>query len=369
MSISYLYTFEQKNYPEMASIIWRIQKTREICYNLQAYMQKKQDIEVVIIRKTRYFLYSFLLLAAILCLPTTARAADGSSRAGIVATASGRLSVRQAPSTSAAVLTGLPKGTLITLISRSGDWWKVEYAQGYYGYCHADYITTTGSSPATVNTQSSGLNIRSGPGTGYTKLGALPKGRVVLILDSANGWSRILYSGTRTGYVSSRYLAASQQYSALQLAVPSFQQTDSRWANTYIGSSGKTIRQIGCATTAIAMIESYRRDTLLYPDAMARQLRYTPSGSVYWPEDYRVSSNSNGLLAAIYGYLQAGRPVLLGAKNTSGKQHWVVVTGFAGGSNLNTAGFVIEDPGSGSRKNLQQFLDVYPVFYKYFTYP
>ena len=39
-----------------------------------------------------------------------------------------------------------------------------------------------------------------------------------------------------------------------------------------IGSSGKTIAQIGCATTGIAMLESYRTGSNIYPDAMSRKI-------------------------------------------------------------------------------------------------
>ena len=48
-------------------------------------------------------------------------------------------------------------------------------------------------------------------------------------------------------------------------------------------------------------------------------------------------------------------------------QHWVVITGFAGGS-LSASNFIINDPGTGSRTNLQQFLNAYPTFYKFFYY-
>ena len=59
--------------------------------------------------------------------------------------------------------------------------------------------------------------------------------------------------------------------------------------------------------------------------------------------------------------------MLLGAKNIHGGQHWVVITGFDGGA-LSPSGFTILDPGSSSRTNLQQFLNAYPTFYKYFHY-
>lgn len=307
-------------------------------------------------------------MAGILMMPATADAANMDSKAGVVATSSGRLNVRSSASTGAGVVSSLSKGSYVTLISKSGSWWRVEYAQGKYGYCHSDYISAVSGSAAAVKTQSGNLNVRSGAGTSYAKAGTLAKGETVIVLSSSGGWSRILYHGTKTGYVSSQYLSSSASYGAMTLKVPSFKQTDSRWANAKIGQSGKTMAQIGCATTAIAMMESFRTGSTIYPDAMAKKLSYTASGSVYWPGNFVAVTSSSGYLSAIYERLKQGKPVLFGAKNSGGKQHWVVITGFTGGSTLSADRFTINDPGSNSRTNLQQFLNAYPTFYKYFYY-
>ena len=311
------------------------------------------------------FSFAFLMIV-LLSLPINADASTMDSQAGVVATANGRLYVRSAASTGASALTSLGKGSYVTLISKSGSWWYVEYAKGRYGYCHSDYINPVSGSAVTVTTQSSNLNVRSGAGTSYARTGSLVKGETVIVLSNTSGWSRILYHGTKTGYVSSKYLSSS--YSAVSLNVPSYKQTDSRWSGTLIGQSGKTMAQIGCATTAIAMMESYRSGSSIYPNAMAQRLRYTSDGSVYWPTDYKTITDSSGYLSRIYQLLKQGKPVLFGSRNSYGKQHWVVITGFTGGSSLSVSGFTIHDPGSSSRTNLQLFLNEYPTFYKYFHY-
>ena len=308
----------------------------------------------------------FLTLLCLLCLAPRAEAATLSSKAGAVTTSGGSLNVRSQPSSGAAVVASLKKGSYITLMEKNGSWWRVEYAKGKYGYCHSDYITIVQGTPVTVRTCGGNLNIRSGPGTSYGKAGTLANGEVVLFLKSSGSWSRVLYGGTKTGWVSAQYL--SNYYGAISLSVPNFKQTDSRWAEKTIGSSGKTFSQIGCATTAIAMMESYRTGSTIYPDAMARQLRYTDSGNVYWPSHYKTVTNGSGYLSAVYEKLRQGRPVLFGATNAYGSQHWVVITGYTGGSSLSPSGFTIHDPGTWSRTNLQQFISAYPNFYKYFYY-
>ncbi len=313
-------------------------------------------------KKILVFLLAFLLAVSI---PMTAQAA-GSAGAGVVTLTSGTLNVRKGNSTASAVVASLSKGSYVTLQAKSGSWWQVRYGKDLYGYCHADYITAVESTPATVAVSWGTLNVRSGAGTGYARIAALNKGETVAVLSSSNGWSRILYHGTKVGYVSSQYLSLTQSgSSAVSLAVPSYKQTDGRWSGVKIGSSGKTIGQIGCTTTGIAMMESYRSGTTITPDVMSRRLSYTSSGNVYWPSDYKVTTSYN--LNNILSLLKAGKPILIGARNGYGSQHWVVITGY-NGAGLSASNFTINDPGSNSRTTLQQFFNAYPTFYKYFSY-
>ena len=318
--------------------------------------------EVVLIR--RFFSIFFLMLLLIVLAPGAQAAAN--IKAGAVTTAGGSLNVRTQPSTASPTAASLKKGSYLTLHSRSGDWWKVEYDKGRFGYCHANYITVVQGTAVSVNIRSGSLNVRSGPGTQYGKAASLYAGETVLLLSADGGWSRILYHGTKTGYVSSQYLSG--YFRPVSLSVPNFKQTDSRWADKMVGDSGKTFSQIGCATTAVAMMESARQGRTIYPDVMSQQLRYTPSGDLYWPSHYIASTDPSGYLERIYQKLTQGKPVLLGMKNAYGSQHFVVVTGFIGGDTLTAGRFTIHDPGTYSRTNLQQLRDGYPTFYKFYTY-
>lgn len=318
--------------------------------------------EVVVIRR----FFSILILILVILALSPRVGAVTSIKAGAVTTSGGSLNVRSQPSTASSAVASLKKGSYITLHSRSGDWWKVEYSKGRYGYCHASYITTVQGTQTSVNIRYGSLNVRSGPGTQYGRTASLYAGEPVILLSSSGEWSRVLYHGTNTGYVSSRYLSG--YFTAVSLSVPDFKQTDSRWADKTVGSSGKPFSQIGCATTAVAMMESARRGMTIYPDVMSQELRYTPSGDLYWPSHYAVSTEQSGYLERIYQKLIQGKPVLLGMKNAYGSQHWVVVTGFTGGNALTAGRFTIHDPGTYSRRNLQQLMDAYPTFYKFYTY-
>lgn len=311
-------------------------------------------------------IFILMIFSVMSLTQTNVHAANSDSMAGVVSLTSGNLNVRKTASAKGSIMTFLPKGNYVTLMSKSGSWWYVEYEKGKYGYCHSDYIKTVSSSPVSVQTNSGNLNVRRGAGSSYSIKDTLERNTIVLSLSSSGNWTKILYNGGKTGYVSSDYLKAS--YSSVKLSVPNFKQTDSRWANVKIGNSGKTISQIGCATTGIAMMESFRSGKNIYPDEMSKKLTYSSSGNLYWPSDYTVVTDSSAYLRKIYAKLKEGKPVLIGAKKSSGSQHWVVITGFKGGTSLKASSFTINDPGSTSRTNLQQFLDIYPYFYKYFYY-
>ncbi len=319
-------------------------------------------------KKLLSVIFSILLIIPIFSLQSKA-STENLLFAGRISTSSGNLNVRSSATTASSIKTVLSKGSLVTVISRSGDFYYVKYATASYGYCHKNYIMNISESIGTVNTLWGKLNVRTGKGTSYSVKDKLSKGEGVIILEDNSSWCRILYHGNKTGYVSSSYLQknSSQQLKSVKLSVPDFKQTDPRWSYVTLGNSGKTIGKIGCATTCLSMIKSYRLGYYIYPDAMSKQLTYSSSGNLYWPGEYKVNLSKENYLKAFYDSLISGKPVLFGSKNSYGTQHWIVVTGFSGGE-LSAENFLINDPGSNSRVTLSQFISAYPNFYKYFTY-
>ncbi len=296
-----------------------------------------------------------------LCLHS-ARAAE-EAYAGRVRTAQTRLNVRSSPSTRSSVLGGLSKGTVVALVEKTGNWWKVEYSAGRYGYCHEDYIETIPARRATVSAGGSRLNIRTGPSTSYSIAAQFRDRTAVTVLESRNGWAKVLYGGKNMGYVSEDYLTdSSSGRSAVRLSVPRYYQGDSRWASLRLGNSRYTIGTAGCTTTAMAMVESALRGYSVTPATLVKEVRYSSSGNLYWPANYTPYTGRD-YLSVVYDQLQAGRPVMIGGFTPGGAQHWVVITGFTGGE-LTAENFLIQDPGTANRSTLAAFQAKYSVFYK-----
>lgn len=68
-------------------------------------------------------------------------------------------------------------------------------------------VGTTGSSGSYIVTAKSGLNIRSGPGTSYSKYGAYAYGTAVTVQEISGGWAKINYNG-KAAYLYASYLTA-----------------------------------------------------------------------------------------------------------------------------------------------------------------
>ncbi len=286
--------------------------------------------------------------------------------AGRISTSGGNLNVRSAPS--GTVITSVKNSSWVTVEDERDGWYRVEYADGKYGWCSGKYIKKYENTyEMKVAVTSGRLNVRSGAGTSYSVADKLEKGDSVVVLSGDDRWSRVLYSGNKTGYVSAAYLQkpSSGKYGRISIQVPSYKQTDSRWSSYPIGSYGDTIGTIGCTTTALAMTESYHSGTVITPDAMAKRLSYSPSGMLYWPTYYSVSDADSNYLSRIYSLLKEGKPVVFGAKKANGSQHWVTVTGYSVSSDVLSAdNFIINDPGSKTRTTLSAFMKDYPYAYR-----
>lgn len=116
------------------------------------------------------------------------------------------LNLRTGPGTSYSIILVIPKGATVTVTGYSGSWAQVTYS-GRVGYVSTSYLASPAPS-AEVRYITSNLNLRTGPGTGYTVILVIPKGASVNVVSISSGWAKVVYSG-RTGYVSATYLSTS----------------------------------------------------------------------------------------------------------------------------------------------------------------
>ena len=123
------------------------------------------------------------------------------------------LNFRTGPSTSNKIISTIKKNTKVEVISYEGEWAKIKY-NNKVGYSSKSYLSEISSSSNSSNTTTAKtgtvttdvLNVRSGAGTKYSKIGTLKKGAKVTILSSSNGWHKIQYTSSKIGWVSADYI-------------------------------------------------------------------------------------------------------------------------------------------------------------------
>lgn len=144
--------------------------------------------------------------------------------------------MRSGAGTNSSVITTLDKGTKMSVIGASGNWYEVSY-NGKTGYVSADYMklsvgnasSSTATPKPTASTATStstgsgfkasvigtSVRLRSQPNTNCDTLGYYSNGVSLTALGSVKDWYKVSYNG-KTGYMAAQYvrITPSESYSA-----------------------------------------------------------------------------------------------------------------------------------------------------------
>lgn len=149
------------------------------------------------------------MVAAVLlvsCFAISASAA-GNVMYGIGFVNTNSLRLRSDSTTNSKILDTAPKNDCVVIISKNGDWYKVNYNL-QEGYMHSDYLDVLTRENAELGygkINGSSVNIRSGAGTTYRSVAVASKGSKCYIIGLNNGWYKVIY-GNSIGYIRSDYV-------------------------------------------------------------------------------------------------------------------------------------------------------------------
>lgn len=155
------------------------------------------------------FLRTSLLLTglALLCVGSASAADVGVGTVNVAA-----LRLRAEASTQSTILGTVYFGDHVVVLEEAEDgWYKVDY-RSVEGYMFGEYLDVEPKADLDLGygrVEASALNVRSGPGTAYEKVGLLYSGSVVSITGMEDGWYQISY-GKLEGYVSGNYVSLCQ---------------------------------------------------------------------------------------------------------------------------------------------------------------
>lgn len=153
---------------------------------------------------------------------TSGQTSSAGSAAGSVRITASALNVRSGVGVGNPIIGQLTKGQVVKYYGESGGWYKIDY-DGKTGWISGDYATkvSNDSKPAEQQQPASSeqsenkkmyvncdsLNVRTGPGTGNSKIGSVSRNQELTVTGSQSGWYKIKY-GSGTGWVCGDYLTS-----------------------------------------------------------------------------------------------------------------------------------------------------------------
>lgn len=139
-------------------------------------------------------------------LTTTAHAA-GDIMYGIGFVTASALRLRSEPNTTSSTITTAPKNECVVVISKTGEWYKVNYNL-QVGYMHEDYVSVLTAENAELGygkVTGDRVNMRSGASTSNRVVDVAAKGDKTYIIGLNKGWYKVIYEGNIC-YIRSDYL-------------------------------------------------------------------------------------------------------------------------------------------------------------------
>ena len=192
-----------------------------------------------------------IAFAVIMCVSLLAIPAAADKTLGAYTTSS--LNLRKSAGTSASILTVMPKGAEVIVISTSNGWSKVMY-NNTIGYASKTYLKSSSSVSGNFGTGTitgSDVRMRKGAGTSYAIIGAYDKGTKMTVTGAKGNWYAVKYNG-KTGYVSGDYMTLS--------VTP--KSTGTSTTTQYTGTiTGSDVRMRKGAGTNYAIMGTYDKGT------------------------------------------------------------------------------------------------------------
>ena len=154
-------------------------------------------------------LLAFVLLMGTVSVPVFAAE---STMYGIGFVTATSLRLRSEASSSSAVLDTAPQNDCVVVISKEGQWYKVNYNL-QTGYMHEAYLrvsTCENTELGYGKITGSGVNLRSAPATTYSVAAVSSAGEKCYIIGLNNGWYKVIYKNI-IGYIRSDYVSLTEK--------------------------------------------------------------------------------------------------------------------------------------------------------------
>ena len=130
------------------------------------------------------------------------------------------VNARKGPGTGYERVEQLAKGKQVTILAEENGWYKIAWNSST-GYVSKSYVSASSSGSVAASASVSpnatvtggNINVRTGPGTGYSRVTTLGTGKRVAVLETSGSWYKISFDG-KNGYIMSDYILRDGETSA-----------------------------------------------------------------------------------------------------------------------------------------------------------
>lgn len=212
-----------------------------------------------------------------------------------LATVSGnKVRLRGGPADFHAVLDEMAKGTPVRVVGVEGDWKRVEVPGGFdvfvaLGKKDRKYLDTSKAGEGIVLVDD--LMIRGTASTDFPPIGRLNSGDRVVVLDTKNGWARLLSPSAARSWIHSKYVAKAEDQTATLAAF-----------NSKHDANRQALLAAGAASRELLQREQHERE--IREKVRAAFARYDAEQAKAWDE--RDVAGTRAALVAVRDGLPEG---------------------------------------------------------------
>ena len=141
-------------------------------------------------------------------LPNLSQSASGAANTSTTLKTNGTVNLRSGPSTNNSIVRTLSPGTSVEVLENQSNGWSRVRHNSTDGFIRSDLLSQSGGSggAGSVLRTLTGVNFRTGPSTGHSKISTLAVNTAVEVLENqSNGWSKVRHNGTE-GFIKTEFL-------------------------------------------------------------------------------------------------------------------------------------------------------------------
>lgn len=139
-----------------------------------------------------------LLIISLACLAVLIWVSSAMAQTGTIS--GSVVNIRSGPGSSYEIVGTVLQDTEVTIQQKQGDWYKVSLGKTT-GWVSASLLSTSTKSNPTVQVTGELVNLRSGPGTGYSKVGQAAQGETLTLIDVQGDWYKVRTAGGLECYI------------------------------------------------------------------------------------------------------------------------------------------------------------------------